>query len=579
MLRKLVCFLVLFPVPLFANDTIFDWDFESREPAFAYSSAFAGQGHSDCVTNIPNDGEVSADWKVTSAHAMAGLDAARWNVQPDACWTYVGWELGLGHDLKANGQQLASASLSDYLLSFDAWLAGTDALPATVTVHLQDDSTLDSSGNPTTRVVAGNNQTIDDGDLDPIILTNVRKRYAVSLDQLGFVSNSQADLTNHLENISSLNFEIEPRGVSGELGTESQQRIGTDAGNIVYLDNVQLIAPVTSIGSSRPNEPSTPVTQTLIQWDFENVQPHYAYGSSYAGQGSPDCATNIDNSAQVSLETSLSGQAEANLDTSGFTVAPDACWTYAGLEFGFGHLLHRTHQLTSADLSDYSLTFDAWIEGADELSAVVQLHMQDNSERDSDGNPVTRFSIGNNRTADDGDLNEMVFSGARQTFSMSMADLGFADIDLDGSDDFSQADIDRFFASITSMNVEIEVQGTAETIGLDTNNLLRVDNLSFSGPALVLCDSETMGDLNGDGVVNFPDFLTLSRNFGRAASSHEDGDTDCSGTVDFVDFLTLARHFGQNVSTIGGIQAVPEPGGIFLMLFSCAIAAARRRRV
>lgn len=53
------------------------------------------------------------------------------------------------------------------------------------------------------------------------------------------------------------------------------------------------------------------------------------------------------------------------------------------------------------------------------------------------------------------------------------------------------------------------------------------------------------GDLDGDGVVAFADFLVLSTNFGKDEASYADGDIDLSGGVDFADFLILADNFGS----------------------------------
>ena len=70
------------------------------------------------------------------------------------------------------------------------------------------------------------------------------------------------------------------------------------------------------------------------------------------------------------------------------------------------------------------------------------------------------------------------------------------------------------------------------------------------------------GDLDGNGTVEFADFLILSGNFGQAVATCEEGDIDGNGTVDFADFLTLSGNFGQ---AVGGAQAVPEPAGFALL--------------
>lgn len=52
------------------------------------------------------------------------------------------------------------------------------------------------------------------------------------------------------------------------------------------------------------------------------------------------------------------------------------------------------------------------------------------------------------------------------------------------------------------------------------------------------------GDTNGDGLVNFTDFLVLSRDFGvRRSPSPNDADFDDDGVVGFADFLVLASQF------------------------------------
>ena len=108
----------------------------------------------------------------------------------------------------------------------------------------------------------------------------------------------------------------------------------------------------------------------------------------------------------------------------------------------------------------------------------------------------------------------------------------------------------------------------ANIVGEDTVTLINADGWTLSGGVLtlggvVLCDPNSMGDANGDGMVAFDDFLVLSTNFGGAATSHTEGDFNCDGMVAFDDFLILSTNFGQAV----GAQSVPEPSGVFLLGF------------
>ena len=84
------------------------------------------------------------------------------------------------------------------------------------------------------------------------------------------------------------------------------------------------------------------------------------------------------------------------------------------------------------------------------------------------------------------------------------------------------------------------------------------------------------GDLDGNGAVEFADFLIMSTNFAAEVSSHAEGDIDCNGTVEFADFLVLSSNFGQDVA---GAQSVPEPASsVTLGLAGLLLAFFRPRR-
>ena len=76
------------------------------------------------------------------------------------------------------------------------------------------------------------------------------------------------------------------------------------------------------------------------------------------------------------------------------------------------------------------------------------------------------------------------------------------------------------------------------------------------------------GLLNGDadlnGVVEFPDFLTLSANYGSGEATWSQGEFDCDGEVGFTDFLLLSENF----STGERLAAVPEPSTLWLLLMA-----------
>lgn len=84
------------------------------------------------------------------------------------------------------------------------------------------------------------------------------------------------------------------------------------------------------------------------------------------------------------------------------------------------------------------------------------------------------------------------------------------------------------------------------------------------------------GDLDGNGNVEFADFLALSANFGQDATSYSQGDIDANGKVEFADFLALSANFGQSAA---GAAAVPEPASLLgLLLGAFALGSLRQRR-
>ena len=82
------------------------------------------------------------------------------------------------------------------------------------------------------------------------------------------------------------------------------------------------------------------------------------------------------------------------------------------------------------------------------------------------------------------------------------------------------------------------------------------------------------GDLDGDGEVNFMDFLTLAQSFNTEAD-YSSGDVDCSGTVDFQDFLAVANNFGKSASDVA---SVPEPSSLPVLALMTLVCLAGTRR-
>jgi Ca2+-binding EF-hand superfamily protein len=79
--------------------------------------------------------------------------------------------------------------------------------------------------------------------------------------------------------------------------------------------------------------------------------------------------------------------------------------------------------------------------------------------------------------------------------------------------------------------------------------LVGVNDDGFGGGVVeipLLEKSPMPGDADGNGAVEFADFLILSSNFGKNAdAAFADGDFNEDGKVNFNDFLLLSTNFGR----------------------------------
>ena len=82
----------------------------------------------------------------------------------------------------------------------------------------------------------------------------------------------------------------------------------------------------------------------------------------------------------------------------------------------------------------------------------------------------------------------------------------------------------------------------AATVGLLRTDVQPINN---STTVQTTVHRELLGDVDGNRVVDFADFLILSANFGKRGAVPADGDIDGNATVDFADFLVLSQDFGR----------------------------------
>ena len=65
-------------------------------------------------------------------------------------------------------------------------------------------------------------------------------------------------------------------------------------------------------------------------------------------------------------------------------------------------------------------------------------------------------------------------------------------------------------------------------------------------------------DVNGDGVVNILDLVTVARLFGQSAAAGESADTNGDGLVNIIDLVTVSSHFGETVGAVGAPRLIAQ---------------------
>ena len=95
-----------------------------------------------------------------------------------------------------------------------------------------------------------------------------------------------------------------------------------------------------------------------------------------------------------------------------------------------------------------------------------------------------------------------------------------------------------------------DLSGSGGVGNSDEGSVLSID--------LVLADGVLAGDADGNGSVEFADFLLISSNFGKGVRAGTLGDLDENGRVEFADFLILSAFFGQSEPTASDVGASGE---------------------
>ena len=93
----------------------------------------------------------------------------------------------------------------------------------------------------------------------------------------------------------------------------------------------------------------------------------------------------------------------------------------------------------------------------------------------------------------------------------------------------------------------------------------------------VLATANLLGaDADGDGEVQFSDFVILAEHFGNQDTMFSTGDFDCDNETQFSDFVMLNDVFGQR--SVPAAAVVPEPSAPALFVVGILLLGLARRR-
>ena len=122
------------------------------------------------------------------------------------------------------------------------------------------------------------------------------------------------------------------------------------------------------------------------------------------------------------------------------------------------------------------------------------------------------------------------------------------------------------------------VEYTFESVDCNGDGLVNLRDANCSTAATVDGTLQLAGlipgDIDGNGTVEFEDFLILSDHFG-SPGEYTDGNLDRIDNIGFTDFLILSQNFGK---TSANMSAVPEPSASVLVALAVVALASNRRQ-
>jgi len=212
-----------------AQEVIVQTDYSTKR-AFDITYSFGGYGlHDDDEQYQVNDSVTSryeelAEGGKDGACLTATLNASKLTIPNDVSYDYVGWACGSALDLK---QAFKDADLSNYTISFDAKISGTQTLPSSkcflqFLVFDDEDNQIDV----VVRLERGEaNGTNNFG------ITDKYQSFSFNLkDDMKATIGAVEDLAKH--EVKMISVMVQAQGMAWN--------IGKDADNVLYVDNIKL---------------------------------------------------------------------------------------------------------------------------------------------------------------------------------------------------------------------------------------------------------------------------------------------------------------------------------------------------
>ena len=141
---------------------------------------------------------------------------------------------------------------------------------------------------------------------------------------------------------------------------------------------------------------------------------------------------------------------------------------------------------------------------------------------------------------------------------------------------------DRFgYAIVGEVAVRASVDVLSDSFDCNGDDVLNAGDLACVSSVLerdIVLDAlgSQPGDLDGNGAIDFADFLIVSTNYGADDATYVEGNVDLDGGVGFADFLILS----ENLTVAATSEAVPEPSEFvkLLLISGVLIVHGSRRR-